>query len=220
MFRPLGAEDIKKELEEKQKEKELKREIETLKRENEELKKQITLLVAQQQNLLKEREKQAYEEGFRKGKEESYLSFANTLKKVLQELETLKKKEENELHRIKELVIQLVMGVVYKLLPVIRNESLEAVLASIREIISSHLILPEGVKTVFLNPQDYKSMKNLLEEDHELQKLVDKFQLFFEPDPSLQPGDVVINSEAVDIEAQLETKLKEIENYLQENLNV
>ena len=66
----------------------------------------------------------------------------------------------------------------------------------------------------------YKSMKNLLEEDHELQKLVDKFQLFFEPDPSLQPGDVVINSEAVDIEAQLETKLKEIENYLQENLNV
>lgn len=220
MFRPLGAEENEEVLK-KKKEKELfSKKIEELSKENELLKKRIEELSTKFQQEVTEREKRAFEMGLKAGREEVLRNFGRLLENLEKVSQEAKVSSEEALQRVRELIIEIVFEIVDKLLPEIRKDSLNVALTSIKEIVSSFLTSSPGVKLVYLNPEDFKKLEELIQSQPELRKLAESFQLVFEPDPELAPGDVVIKTEAIDIDGRLRTKLEELKNYLRENFNV
>ncbi|GAB6076221.1 FliH/SctL family protein [Desulfurobacterium crinifex] len=220
MFRPLGA-DENEEVLKKKKEKELfSKKIEELSKENELLKKRIEELSTKFQQEVTEREKRAFEMGLKAGREEVLRNFGGLLENLEKVSQEAKISSEEALQRVRELIIEIVFEIVDKLLPEMRKDSLNVALTSIKEIVSSFLTSSPGVKLVYLNPEDFKKLEDLIQSQPELRKLAESFQLVFEPDPELVPGDVVIKTEAIDIDGRLRTKLEELKNYLRENFNV
>jgi len=158
--------------------------------------------------------------GLKAGREEILGNFGRLLENLGKVSHEAKISSEEALQKVRELIIEIVFEIVDKLLPEIRKDSLNVVLTSIKEIVSSFLTSSPGVKLVYLNPEDFKKLEELIQSQPELKKLAESFQLVFEPDPELVPGDVVVRTEAIDIEGRLRTKLEELKNYLRENFNV
>jgi len=220
MFRPLGAEENREVLKRKEEKELFSRKIEELSRENELLKKQIERLSTNYQQEITDREKRAFEMGLRAGREEVLRNFGRLLQNLEKLSQETKISYERALQRVRELIIEIVFEIVDKLLPEIKKDSLNVVLTSIKEIVSGFLTSSPGVKLVYLNPEDFKKLEEVFQGQPELRKLTESFQLVFEPEPDLAPGDVVVKTEAIDIDGRLRTKLEELKNYLKENLNV
>jgi|GEM_PF-3865724 flagellar biosynthesis/type III secretory pathway protein FliH len=219
MFKLLGSGDGS-EIPKKREEEVLSKKLEELTKENELLKKQISELTLNFQREIANREKVAFERGIKAGKEEILKEFGNLLSVLSQNLQEAQTSYEEALRSSRELIVELVFEVVNKLLPEIRKNSVEVALTSIKEIISSFLTSSSGVKIVYLSPEDYEKFKGLLRSHPDLEKLEKSFQLIFEQDPELSPGDVVVKTEAIDVDGRLRTKLEELKKYLLENLNV
>ncbi|RUM42748.1 MAG: hypothetical protein DSY34_01290 [Desulfurobacterium sp.] len=220
MFRPLGSGENEEILRKKKEKEFFSRKIEELSRENELLKKRIEELSTKFQQEVTEREKRAFEMGLKAGREEVLRNFGRLLENLEKVSQEAKISSEEALQRARELIIEIVFEIVDKLLPEIRKDSLNVALTSIKEIVSSFLTSSPGVKLVYLNPEDFKKLEELIQSQPELKKLAESFQLVFEPDPELVPGDVVVRTEAIDIDGRLQTKLEELKNYLRENFNV
>ena len=220
MFRSLGSGE-NEEILKRKKEKELfLSRIEELSKENELLKKKIEELSARLQREATEREKRAFEMGLRAGREEVLKNFGRLLENLGKISEEASASSEEALQKARELIIELVFEIIYKLLPEIKKDSLNVAITSIKEIVSGFLTSSPGVKLVYLNPEDFKRIETLVQSQPELKKLTESFQLVFESDPELAPGDVIIRTEAIDIDGRLRTKLEELKNYLRENFNV
>ena len=220
MFRPLGAEENNEVLEKREEREKFSKKIEELSKENELLKRQIRELSAKSHQEVTERERKAFERGFNAGREEVLKNFGKLLENLGKIYQKAEVSYEETLQKVRELIIEIVFEIVEKLLPEVRKDSLNAALASIKEIVSGFLTSSPGVKLVYLNPEDFKKLEDLVQSQPELRKLAESFQLVFEPDQDLSPGDVVIKTEAIDIDGRLRTKLEELKNYLRENLNV
>jgi flagellar biosynthesis/type III secretory pathway protein FliH len=220
MFRPLGAEGNEEVLKKREEKKLFSKKIEELSKENELLKKRIEELLAKFQQELAERERKAFEKGLKTGREEVLKNFGKLLEKLEKVSQEAKISSDEALHRVRELIIEIVFEIVDKLLPEIRKDSLNVALTSVKEIVSSFLTASPGVKLVYLSPEDFKELEKLIQSQPELNKLAESFQLVFEPDPELAPGDVVVKTEAIDVDGCLRTKLEELKNYLRENFNV
>ena len=220
MFRPLGAEENKEILEKREEKEKFSRKIEELSKENELLKRQIRELSAKSHQEVTERERKAFEKGFNAGREDVLKDFGELLENLGKIYRKTEISFEEALQKVRELIIEIVFEIVEKLLPEVRKDSLNAALASIKEIVSGFLTSSPGVKLVYLSPEDFKKLEKLIESQPELKKLEESFQLVFEPDPELAPGDVVVKTEAIDVDGCLRTKLEELKNYLRENFNV
>ena len=220
MFRPLGSEENKEVLERRKEKEFFSKKLEELSKENELLKKRIEELSTKFQQEVTERERKAFERGFNAGREEVLKNFGKLLENLGKIYQKAEVSYEETLQKVRELIIEIVFEIVDKLLPEIRKDSLNVALTSIREIVSGFLTPSPGVKLVYLNPEDFKKLEDLVQSQPELRKLAESFQLVFEPDQDLSPGDVVIKTEAIDIDGRLRTKLEELKNYLRENLNV
>jgi flagellar biosynthesis/type III secretory pathway protein FliH len=220
MFRPLGAEENKEVLERRKEKENFSKKLEELSKENELLKKQIKEFSANFQQEVTEREKKAFEMGLKAGREEVLKNFGKLLENLGKISQEARISSEEALQRVRELIIDIVFEIVDKLLPEIKKDSLNVALTSIREMVSGFLTSSPGVKLVYLNPEDLKKLEDLIQSQPELKKFTESFQLVFESDPDLSPGDVVIRTEAIDIDGRLRTKLEELKNYLRENLNV
>ncbi len=220
MFRPLGAEENEEVLKRKKEKELISRKIEELSRENELLKKQIEELSSRFRQEMSEKEKRAFEMGLKAGREEVLKNFGELLRKLEKVSREAKASSERTLQTVRELIIELVFEIVNKLLPEIRKDSLNAALTSIKEIVSGFLTSSPGVKLVYLSPEDFRKLEDFIESQPELKKLEESFQLVFEEDSELSPGDVVIKTEAIDVDGRLRTKLEELKNYLRENFNV
>jgi len=220
MFRPLGSEENKEVLERRKEKEFFSKKLEELSKENELLKKRIEEFSAKFQQEVTEREKKAFEMGLKAGREKVLKNFGKLLENLGKISQEARVSSEEALQMVRELIIEIVFEIVDKLLPEIRKDSLNVVLTSMREIVSGFLTSSPGVKLVYLNPEDLKKLEDLIQSQPELRKFAESFQLVFESDPDLSPGDVVIKTEAIDIDGRLRTKLEELKNYLRENLNV
>jgi len=220
MFRPLGSGENEEILKKKKEEESFSRKVEELLQENRLLKRKIEELSTKFQQEATEREKRAFEIGLRTGREEVLKNFGKLLKNLERISQESRASSEEALQKARELIIELVFEIIDKLLPEIKKDSLNVALTSIREIVSSFLTSSPGVKLVYLSPEDFKKIEDLVQSQPELKKLAESFQLVFESDPELTPGDVIIKTEAIDIDGRLRTKLEELKNYLRENLNV
>jgi flagellar biosynthesis/type III secretory pathway protein FliH len=220
MFKPLGSGENSEILEKRNRERELLGKIGNLEKENELLRRKLEELSSKLQSEVAEREKRAFEEGLKRGREEVLKNLGGLLEKLSKVTEEVRTSSDETFAKVRDLIIEVVFEIVNKLLPEVRNDSLNAALTSIREIVSNFLTTSAGVKLVYLNPDDLKKLEELIRNQPELQNFTDRFQLVFEPDPNLSPGDVIVKTEAIDIDGRLRTKLEELKNYLRENLNV
>jgi len=220
MFRPLGSGENEEILRKKEEKEFLSDKIEELSKENELLKRKIEELSTRLRQEVTGREKKAFEAGLETGREEILKRFGKLLRNLEKLSQESKISSEEAFRKARELIIELVFEIIDKLLPEIKKDSLNAVLISIKEMVSSFLTSSPGVKLVYLSPEDFKRIEDFVRSQPELKKLTESFQLVFESDPELTPGDVVIKTEAIDIDGRLQTKLEELKNYLRENLNV
>jgi len=220
MFRLLGSESTHDDNGKRGREEALSRELEELKRENELLKKQIAEVNLRLQREVTDKERKAFEEGLRRGREETLRELGNLISTLSEMSRKAQVSYEEALKSSREIIVDLVFKIVEKLLPEIKKHSLDVALTSVKEMVSSFLTSSTELKIVYLSPQDYQKLKELLQTDPELKKLEEKFQLVFEEDSELSPGDVVIKTEALDVDGRLKTKLEELRKYVLENLNV
>jgi len=220
MFKPLGSGEDSEVLERRNRERELLAKIENLERENGILRRKLEELSSKLQSEVSEREKRAFEEGLKRGREEVLKNLEGLLDKLKKITEEVRTSSDETFKKVRDLIIEIVFEIVNKLLPEIRNDSLNAALTSVREIVSNFLTSSPEVKLVYMNPDDLKKLEKLIKEQPELRSFADRFQLVFEPDPNLSPGDIVVKTEAIDIDGKLKTKLEELKNYLRENFNV
>ena len=220
MFRLLGSGDDSEVLKKREEEQALSKKLEELSKENEMLKKQIAELTLRFQKEVSERERIAFEKGIKTGRDEVVKEVGNVISALSEKLKETQASYEKALRSSRDLIVELVFAVIDKLLPEIRKSSIEVALNSLKEIVSSFLTSSSGVKLVYLSSEDYKKFENLFNSHPELKRLERNFQLVFEEDPELSPGDVVVKTESIDIDGRLRTKLEELKKYLLENLNV
>ena len=157
--------------------------------------------------------KNAYDRGFSEGtvwqKKQNLLTL-KALAEVLREAEALKRKLYAE---AEEQMLDLVLAVAEKVVYEEVSANRKTILTLLREAVKS-VMDREGMK-ICLNPSDYAFIKEM-KPDFFLD-LDGAKNIAFEADAAIQPGGAVLETNAGEVDARLEQRIKEIKAALKIN---
>jgi flagellar assembly protein FliH len=214
---PIKEEEKRKEEEEKKKREEVERKL------NEEINKKVSIALEEQKETLYsqfEKGKQvSYKQGFSNGSEMGKKDGKDEIKPILDDFFQIIKKisseKEQVLINVENEILALCNLIVKKIIKKEVEEDNTIILNIIKESLS--FISNETNIILKLNPKDYNTIKVYENELKITLKDIKNFKM--EPDEKITQGGCLLETNAGEIDARLETKLKELENMLLKEKN-
>lgn len=161
--------------------------------------------------------KQGHEEGLKQGIEQGYTEGVEQAKVLISRFESLLEQFEKPLALLDTEIEQELLSLTMKLTRAVIGHELkthpEHILAALRQGVDSLPLKEQGI-AIRLHPDDHQLVQELYSANQ-----LEKNRWELEADPSLSPGDCIINSQRSSVDMRLEqrisTVLEEMEHHLQ-----
>jgi len=163
---------------------------------------------------IQEAQKKSFNKGFADGIHEGMVrqkkEYAQTISSVMATMKELTELRQKIIEETEQDIIQLVFAIAEKVLAQEVQQNKTAVISVLKEAIRG-ITVRDGMK-VHLNPHDFQ---NITEIKEDLQtEMEDINDIFFEEDPGIKPGGVIIETLFGEFDARLNQQLQEIKSGL------